>query len=92
MNRLICALALVLTVGCTKAIFRPYVGSQQSWPTAEGSIVNTRFKLPIFTNLPPSPYEVLGEIRIESPDEAASANGNKGFLLRGGQWTNKPAM
>ena len=66
MNRLICALALVLTVGCTKAIFRPYVGSQQSWPTAEGSIVNTRFKLPIFTNLPPSPYEVLGEIRIES--------------------------
>ena len=66
MKRLICALTLLLTVGCTKAVFRPYIGSQQSWPTAEGSIVNTRYKLPVFTNLPPSPYEVLGEVRVES--------------------------
>lgn len=66
MNRLLCALALMLACGCTKTVFRPYVGSQQSWPTAEGSIVNTRYKLPIFTNLPPSPYEVLGELRVES--------------------------
>jgi hypothetical protein len=66
MNKLLCVFALALTFGCTKAVFRPYVGSQQSWPTAEGSIVNTKYKLPIFTSLPPTPYEVLGELRIES--------------------------
>jgi hypothetical protein len=60
------ALLLALCLGCATAIVRPYVGEQQSWPTATGSIVNTKYDLPIFTSLPPSPYEVLGELRIES--------------------------
>lgn len=65
-KNLVVLVGLALTLGCTRAVFRPYVGSQQAWPTAEGSIVNVKYQLPIFTNLPPSPYEVLGELRIES--------------------------
>lgn len=57
---------LVLSMGCAIPVFRPYVGSQQAWPTAEGSIVNVKYQLPIFTSLPPTPYEVLGELRIDS--------------------------
>lgn len=54
-------------MGCATAIMRPYVGQQQDWPTVEGSIVNTKYDLPIFNSLPPVPYDILGELRIESP-------------------------
>ena len=60
------ALLLTLCLGCASAIVRPYVGEQQSWPTATGSIVNMKYDVPIFTSLPPTPYEVLAELRIES--------------------------
>lgn len=66
MKRLACCAVLLLSIGCSKAIFRPYVGGQQSWPTAEGSIVNVKYDLPVFTTLPPVPYDVVGELRIES--------------------------
>jgi hypothetical protein len=60
-------LALTLAVGCTTAYVRPYVGKQQSWPTSVGAIVNTRYRVPVFTSLPPSPYYVLAELRVDSP-------------------------
>ncbi|NQU12465.1 hypothetical protein HQ590_16845 [bacterium] len=66
MKKLLCFALVLLSLGCSKAIFRPYVGGQQSWPTAEGSIVNVKYDLPIFTTLPPVPYNVVGELRIES--------------------------
>lgn len=67
MKNFLCALGLALTLGCASAIVRPYVGEQQAWPTANGSIVNIRYDLPVFTSLPPSPYEVIAELRISSP-------------------------
>jgi hypothetical protein len=67
MKTLFPALILAFAIGCTTAHVRPYVGKQQSWPTAVGAIVNTSYKLPVFTSLPPSPYYVLAELRVESP-------------------------
>lgn len=61
------AATLALTVGCATAILRPYVGEQQAWPTVEGSIVNVKYDLPVFNSLPPVPYDVIGELRVESP-------------------------
>ena len=66
MKNILLATALATTVGCATAIMRPYVGEQQSWPTTEGSIVNVKYDLPIFNSLPPVPYDVLGELRVES--------------------------
>ena len=60
------AFALALTMGCAVATMRPYVGEQQNWPTSQGSIVNTKYSLPVFTSLPPTPYDVVGELRIDS--------------------------
>lgn len=67
MKKSFCLLGLVLCVGCTTAIVRPYVGEQQNWPIASGSIVNTRYSLPIFTSLPSAAYDIIAEMRIESP-------------------------
>jgi hypothetical protein len=62
----LCAVGLALSLGCATAVVRPYVGDQQAWPTASGGIVNTKYALPVFTSLPPSPYDVLAEVRISS--------------------------
>jgi len=67
MKNSICLLGLVLTLGCATAVVRPYVGEQQSWPTASGSIVSMKYDLPVFTTLPTAPYEVIAELRITSP-------------------------
>lgn len=57
--------ATVFLAGCATANFRPYVGKQQAWPTAAGgSIVNTRYDLPVFMCPPSAPYEVLGELKV----------------------------
>jgi len=66
MKRCLCAIGLALSLGCATAVVRPYVGDQQAWPTASGSIVNTHYSLPVFTSLPPVPYDVLAEMRISS--------------------------
>ena len=55
--------ALSLGVGCGTAVVRPYIGEQQAWPVASGSIVITSYDLPVFTSLPPATYNVLGELR-----------------------------
>lgn len=65
MRRWICVIGLMLIVGCTTASVRPYLGAQQAWPMAAGSIVDDRFALPVFNCLPSAPYEVLGELRLQ---------------------------
>lgn len=72
---------VTLGLGCATARVRPYVGEQQSWPTASGSIVNTSYDLPVFTSLPPSPYEVLAELRIDSPFYATPEEGHMPKLI-----------
>ena len=76
------AIALALAIGCTTAQVRPYVGKQQSWPTAVGSIVNTRYELPVFTSLPPSPYYVLAELRVDSPFYAQPEEQHLPYLVK----------
>src|SRR5258706_14643186 len=84
MKNFFCALGLALGLGCATAIVRPYVGEQQSWPTANGSIVNVRYDLPVFTSLPPSPYEVIAELRINSPLYAQPEEGHLSILVKRG--------
>jgi len=66
MKRWLCMIGLALSLGCASAVVRPYVGDQQAWPTASGSIVSTNYSLPVFTSLPPVSYDVLAEMRISS--------------------------
>jgi hypothetical protein len=67
MKTILLASTLALAMGCATAIMRPYVGEQQNWPTVDGSIVNSKYDLPVFNSLPPVAYDVVGELRIESP-------------------------
>ncbi|MCG3150388.1 MAG: hypothetical protein PCFJNLEI_03872 [Verrucomicrobiae bacterium] len=80
----LCILGLSLTLGCATAIVRPYVGEQQIWPTSNGSIVNVRYDLPVFTSLPPSAYEVIAELRINSPLFAQPVEGHMSTLAKKG--------
>ena len=82
MKNLICLFGLALTLGCASTIVRPYVGDQQAWPTASGSIVSSRYDLPIFTTLPPAPYDVIAELRISSPFYAHPEEGHMPVLVK----------
>src|SRR5271170_1719132 len=81
MKRWLCAIGLALSLGCATAVVRPYVGDQQAWPTASGSIVSTKYALPVFTSLPPTPYEVIAEMRISSPFYAQPEEGHMPRLV-----------
>jgi hypothetical protein len=81
-----------LSLGCATAVVRPYVGDQQAWPTASGSIVNTRYALPVFTSLPPSPYEVIAEMRIRSPFYAQPEEGHLPLLVKRAQEIGADAL
>src|SRR5436309_8437840 len=81
MKNWICSVGLAFSLGCASAVVRPYIGDQQAWPTASGSIVNTRYRLPIFTSLPPTPYDVLAELRLESPFYATPEEGHMPVLV-----------
>lgn len=82
MKRWTCAIGLSLSLGCASAVVRPYIGDQQAWPTASGSIVNTNYSLPVFTSLPPVSYDVLAEMRISSPFFAQPEEGHLPLLVR----------
>jgi hypothetical protein len=81
MKNVVCVVALALSLGCTTAVVRPYVGEQPIWPTAGGSVINTRYELPIFTTLPSAPYTVLAELRLESPFYATPEPGQMPVLV-----------
>ncbi len=66
MKNTILLCVMFLMVGCTTVTLRPYIGEQQAWPTAEGSICTIRWDLPVFNSLPPADYDVIGELRVES--------------------------
>jgi hypothetical protein len=82
MKRWLCAVGLSLSLGCASAVVRPYVGDQQAWPTASGSIVSTNYSLPVFTSLPPVSYDVLAEMRINSPFYAQPEEGHLPLLVK----------
>jgi hypothetical protein len=82
MKRWLCVIGLALSLGCASAVVRPYIGDQQAWPTASGSIVSTNYSLPVFTSLPPVPYDVLAEVRISSPFYAQPEEHHLPLLVR----------
>lgn len=82
MSKILGGLLMVLTVGCSTAVVRPYVGEQPAWPTSPGSILITRYELPVFTTLPPAPYRVLGELLLESPFYATPEPGQMPVLIK----------
>jgi hypothetical protein len=82
MRQLLCALGLALGVGCATAVVRPYVGEQQNWPVASGGIVSTRYQLPVFTTLPPAPYDIIAELRIDSLLYAQPEEGHLPMLVK----------
>jgi hypothetical protein len=88
----LCAVGLALSLGCATAVVRPYVGDQQAWPTASGSIVNTRYGMPVFTSLPPTPYDVLAEMRISSPFYAQPEEGHMPRLVKRAQKIGADAL
>ena len=81
----LCAVGLAFSLGCATAVVRPYVGDQQAWPTASGGIVNTTYGLPVFTSLPPSSYDVLAELRIDSPFYAQPEEGHMPRIVKKAQ-------
>jgi hypothetical protein len=85
-------IGLALSLGCATAVVRPYVGDQQSWPTASGGIVNTKYSLPVFTSLPPVPYDVLAELRISSPFYAQPEEGHMPKLVKKAQQIGADAL
>ncbi len=92
MKNWFCACLLTLSIGCASAVVRPYVGEQQNWPTATGSIVNTRYALPIFTSLPPSAYDLVGELRISSPFYPQPEEGHLPMLVKEAQKLDADAI
>ncbi|HVM59549.1 MAG TPA: hypothetical protein VMV72_01675 [Verrucomicrobiae bacterium] len=82
MKRWLCVIGLALSLGCASAVVRPYIGEQQAWPTASGSIVSTNYSLPVFTSLPPAPYDILAELRISSPFYAQPEEHQLPLLVR----------
>lgn len=88
----LCAIGLALSLGCATAVVRPYVGDQQAWPTASGSIVITRYGMPIFTSLPPTPYNVLAEMRISSPFYAQPEEGHMPRIVKRAQEIGADAL
>jgi hypothetical protein len=81
MKQWLCVIGLALSLGCASAVVRPYIGEQQAWPTGTGSIVSTNYSLPVFTSLPPVPYDVLAELRISSPFYAQPEEGHLPLLV-----------
>jgi len=92
MKRWLCAIGLALSLGCASALVRPYVGDQQAWPIASGGIVNTKYGLPVFTSLPPVPYDVLAEMRISSPFYAQPEEGHLPVLVAGAKKIGADAL
>ena len=88
----LCAVGLALSLGCATAVVRPYVGDQQAWPTASGSIVNTRYALPVFTSLPPASYDVIAEMRISSLFYAQPEEGHMPRLVKKAQSIGADAL
>ena len=74
------SLAIVL-VGCATADFTPYVGAQQTWPTATGAFVRTvggadgHYVLPVYFGPPNRSYRVIGYIDAESANLAIWESG-----------------
>ena len=82
MKQMLCLLGLMLGVGCTTPVVRPYVGEQQNWPIARDGIVSTGFDLPVFVSLPPRPYDIVAAMRTKNSGNARLGKGDLPVLVK----------
>jgi hypothetical protein len=59
------------------ADFTPYRGTQQQWPVASGTFVDTKYAVPVFFGAPDRPYVVFGYLNAET----APARSRRGMVI-----------
>ncbi|MCX6905416.1 MAG: hypothetical protein NTW03_18445 [Verrucomicrobia bacterium] len=69
------ALALFFCAGCgtPNYHFTPYVGQQKNWTTSTGSYVTIVEGVPLYSQYPPQPYELVGAVMVNSDKALARA-------------------
>jgi hypothetical protein len=75
-NLWIAALALVLCAACSstpKYNFSAYDGPQKNWTTSSGGYVKIVKGIPLYTQYPSRPYELIGAVVVDSEKELARA-------------------
>jgi hypothetical protein len=82
MRRWLGILGLAFSVGCATTVVRHYVGEQQNWPTGRGGIVSTGFSIPVFPSLPPRPYDIIAELRVDRPNTAQAGQEDLPSLVK----------
>jgi hypothetical protein len=82
MNRYLGLLILVSCAGCTTVVVRRYTGEQQKWPTGGGGFVSTGLGMPVFASLPPQPYDIVAELRVQRPNEDKPSKGELPLMVK----------
>src|SRR4051812_16989567 len=62
------ALSFALTA-CSPMRFSQYSGSRRLWPVSPESMAETSFSLPVYRSWPDKPFEIVGSLRLENPDD-----------------------
>ena len=65
----IVALTFSFLVGCSPMRFSQYSGSRRVWPVSQESMAETSFTLPVYRSWPDKPYEIVGSLRVENPNQ-----------------------
>lgn len=67
-------LCVCLLTGCVPIRYSVYTGKDSNsyfgpWPTASGTMVETRYAVPVYRGWPERPYQVLGSVSIADPNK-----------------------
>lgn len=65
---LVSLLGMTITA-CTPMRFSQYSGSRKVWPIVQESMAETSFALPVYRSWPDKPYEIVGSVRFENPNQ-----------------------
>src|SRR2546428_5948513 len=68
-NSLFALLACSFLVGCSPMRFSQYSGSRRVWPRSQDSMAETSFSLPVYRTWPDKPFEIVGSLRVEDPNQ-----------------------
>jgi hypothetical protein len=95
--RFILALLLAATMmACSPMRYSQYSGSRQFWPVVQEALAETSFSLPVYRSWPDKPYEIIGSVRFENPNQywddgvisdavgAAKSKGGNAIIIRYG--------
>ncbi len=62
-------LGLMITA-CSPMRFSQYSGSRRLWPVVLESMAETSFSLPVYRSWPDKPYDIIGSVRFEDPNQS----------------------